>query len=261
MPLPANPRFVTEWEDSFQSFLLYVDADGNVTADFLEHLGAGGITGARIAAGDPLVRFALTVEARVITLRSDGTASSYLVHKAPTHPETSPFTVKPPVAVTGSPIAVDQARFVGRLMDRRIFVVAPDGSVLGYDVLPDGDGAFIHPPFAFGGVPLATDAGVRFCFGMNFHVVQIRDDGSVIGFDTDDNIDSSFLPPVPFAGPTIELSPEGGDFAVTMGTSNSATFGPQFSVVIVRRDGSIVAHSLTHHTVGPPTPVPLEPPV
>ena len=58
----------------------------------------------------------------------------------------------------------------------------------------------------------------------------------------------------------MDLSPEGDDFVVTMGTSNSFTPGPQFSAVVTRRDGSVVAHSLANHTVSAPVAVPMSAP-
>ena len=240
--------------------LLYVDRQGNVSADFLEGFPVFSVTGSPVAAGGDQDRFVLNVDNRLIVLRPDGTAFVHAVRREGLHPDMGPFTIRPPVASTGATIGVgpDQARFVGRMMDRRIFVVQPDGGTLGYDVIPDGDGAFIQPPFAFSGATVATDDDVLFAVGMMFEIVLIRRDGSVISYLTD--VNNSLLPPATLPGPKIDLSPEGGDFVVTMGTSNSFTPGPQFSVVVIRRDGSVVGHTLANHTVSAPFDVPMQPP-
>ena len=260
MPPPATTRFVLQWEDSFTVLLLYVDRQGNVSADFLEGFTVGSVTGSPVAPGGDQDRFVLNVDNRLIVLRPDGTAFVHVVRREGGHPDMGPFTIRPPVATSGAVIGAgpDQARFVGRMMDRRIFVVDPDGGTLGYDVIPDGDGAIIQPPFAFGGAKVATDDDVLFAVGLNFQIVLIRRDGSVTGYPTD--INNNLLPPVTFAGPKIDLSPAGGDFVVTMGTSNSFTPGPQFSAVVVRRNGSVVSHELANHTVSAPFPVPMQPP-
>jgi hypothetical protein len=124
----------------------------------------------------------------------------------------------PPVACSGATIGVsnDQARFIARMLNRRVIVVRPDGAVLGYDVFPDDNGATIQAPFVFGGSKVATDGDDdRFVVGMFFQIVVIHRDGSVSGHDTD--VHNNILPPVAFAGPKIALSPEGSDFVVTMG--------------------------------------------
>jgi hypothetical protein len=260
MPPPATRRFVLPWEDSFAVLVLYVDRQGNVSADFLEGFPVFSVTGSPVAPNGDQDRFVLNVDNHLVVLRPDGRAFVHAVRREGLHPDQGPFTIRPPVATTGAAIGVspDQARFVGRLMDRRIFVVQPDGGTLGYDVIPDGDGAFVQPPFAFGGAKVATDDDVLFVVGMNFEIVLIRRDGSVTGYLTDTN--NNLLPPVTFAGPKIVLSPEGGDFVVTMGTSNSFTPGPQFSAVVVRRDRSVVGHTLDHRTVSAPFAVPMQPP-
>ena len=254
------PRFVTQWEDSFTVLLLYVDRQGNVSADFLEHFPVVDVTGSQVALDGDQSRFVVNVDGRLLVLRPDGTAFVHVVRRVGTHPDLGPFAVHPPVLSTGATIAVspDQARFVGRMMDRRVFVVHPDGGVLGYDVIPDGEGAFVQPPFAFGGARIATDDDVLFAVGMNFQIVFIRRDGSVTSYLTD--VNRNFLPPVTHSGPKIDLSPGGGDFVVSMGTSNSFTPGPQFSLIVVRRDGSIFGHSLGHQTLSEPFAVPLQPP-
>jgi hypothetical protein len=45
-----------------------------------------------------------------------------------------------------------------------------------------------------------------------------------------------------------------------MGTCNSFTPGPEFSVVVVRRDGSVVSHALNNQTVSAPLAVPMQAP-
>ena len=261
MPPPATRRFVLQWEDSFAVLLLYVDHQGKVSADFLEGFQVGDVLGSTVAPnGDP-DRFVVNVDNRLIVLRPDGSAVVHVVKREGGHPDFGPFTIRPPVPTSGATIGVspDQARFVGRMMDRRLFVVHPNGGVLAYDVIPDGDGALIQPPFAFGGATVATDDDVLFAVGMMFQIVLIRRDGSVISYLTSTN--NTLLPPVTLAGPRIELSPQGGDFVVTMGTSNSFTPGPQFSLIVVRRDGSVVGHSLTsNNTVSAPFAVPMQAP-
>ena len=64
-------------------------------------------------------------------------------------------------------------------------MVRPDGAVLGYDVVPDGNGAIIHDPFVFSGSKVATDGDDRFVVGMFFEIIVIHRDGSVSGHDTD----------------------------------------------------------------------------
>jgi hypothetical protein len=260
MPPPTTRRFVLQWEDSFVVMLLYVDRQGNVSADFLEGFPVVDVTGSPVAPDGDQDRFVLNVDNRLIVLRPDGSALVHAVRREGGHPDLGPFTIRPPVASSGAAIGVspDQARFVGRMMDRRVFVVHPNGSTLGYDVIPDGNGAFIQPPFAFGGAKVATDDDVLFAVGLNFEIVLIRRDGSVTGYLTDTN--NNLLPPVTFAGPKIDLSPEGGDFVVTMGTSNSFTPGPQFSAIVVRRDGSVIGHALANHTVSAPFAVPMQAP-
>jgi hypothetical protein len=258
MPPKAAPRFVLQWEDSFVVMLLSVDPGGHVSADFLEGFPAVDVTGSPVAPGGDQDRFVVNVDNSLLVLRPDGTTFVHAVKRQPGGSVgIGPFEIHPPKATTGAPIDVrpDQAKFVGRMMDRRLFVVHPDGGTLGYDVVPDGDDAFVHPPFAFGGARIATDDGVRYVVGLNFQIVLIRSDGSVTGYDTDTS--NNLLPPVTFTGPKIDLSPDGDDFVVTMGTSNSFTPGPQFSAVVVHSDGSVVGHSLAHHTVSAPFAVPM----
>jgi hypothetical protein len=260
MPPPATRRFVLQWEDSFAVLLLYVDRQGNVSADFLEGFPVFSVTGSPVASDGDQSRFVLNVDNSLFVLRPDGTALVHAVRREGLHPDQGPFTIRPPVASSGAAIGVrpDQARFVGRMMERRIFVVQPDGGTLGHDVIPDGDGAIIQPPFTFGGAKVATDDDVSFVVGFNFEIVLIRRDGSVTSYLTDNH--NNLLPPVTLAGSKIDLSPEGGDFVVTMGTTNSFTPGPQASVIVVRRDGSVVGHTLTNQTVSAPFAVPLQPP-
>src|SRR3954454_8851365 len=258
MPPPAAPRFVLQWEGCFVEMLLYVDRQGSVFADFLEGFPVDSVTGSLVAPDGELDRFVLNVEDSLIVLRADGSAFVHAVRRVGLAHDRGPFSIRPPVATSGAVIGVrpDQARFVGRLMDRRIFVVDPDGGTLGYDVIPDGDGAIIQPPFPFGGAKVATDADVLFAVGLNFEIALIRRDGSVTGYMSDTH--NNLLPPVTFAGPKIDLTPEGGDFVVAMGWSNSFTPGPQAAGVVVRRDGSVVGHTLTHQTVSEPFAVPLQ---
>jgi hypothetical protein len=240
--------------------LLSVDRQGNVSADFLEGFTVFSVSGSPVAPESDQDRFVLNVDNSLIVLRPDGRPVVHGVRREGLHPDQGPFTIRPPRASTGAAIDVspDQARFVGRLMDRRIFVVHPDGGTLGYDVVPDLDGAFIHPPVAFGGAKVATDDDVLFVVGLNFEIILIRRDGSVTGYHTESN--ENILPPVTYAGPKIDLSPEGGEFVVTMGTCNSFTPGPEFSVVVVRRDGSVVSHALNNQTVSAPLAVPMQAP-
>jgi hypothetical protein len=260
MPPPATRRFVLQYEDSFVALLLYVDHQGNVSADFLEGFPVVDVTGSPVAANGDRDRFVVNVDGRLIVLRPDGSAVVHVVRREGGHVDLGPFTIRPPVVTSGATIGVrpDQARFVGRMMDSRIFVVHPDGGTLGYDVIPDGDGAFIQAPFAFGGAKVATDDQVLFAVGLNFQIVLVRRDGSVTGYATDTH--HNLLPPVTFAGPKIDLSPQGGDFIVTMGTGNTFTPGPQFSALVVRRDGSVVGHSLADNTVSAPFAVPMQAP-
>ncbi len=258
--MPTTPRFVLQWEDSFTALFLSIDAQGAVSGRFLEGFADDGVIGSPVAVDDDLTRFVLNVDTRLLVLRSDGASLIQAVHRAgPVH-DSGPVEIQPPLATTGAVIAAgpDQARFAGRMMDRRIFIVDPAGGVLGYDYIPDGDGAIIQPPFAFGGARVATDADVRFVVGMFFQIVLVRSDGSVVSHLTDaqDNI----LEPVVLSGPKIELSPDGGDFVVAMGTSNSFTPGPQFSLVVVRSDGSVVAHAVTSQTIAPAVTVAMQPP-
>jgi hypothetical protein len=260
MPLPANPRFVLQWEDSFAVLLLYGDQQGHVTADFLEGVPVVDVTGSPVAPNGAQDRFVLNVDNRLVVLRPDGTAVAHNMRRTSGHPDIGPFLIRPPGASTGASIAIsaDQARFVGRMLDSRIFVVHPDGGVLGYDVIPDGDGIFIQPPVALGGARIATDDDIRFVVGMNFQIILIRSDGSVTSYATDTH--QNFLPPVTLAGPKIDLTPGGGDFVVTMGTGNEFTPGPQFSLIVVRRDGSVVGHSVGHGALSAPFPVPMQAP-
>lgn len=240
--------------------LLHVDGQGSVSADFLEGFPVDSVTGPPVAPDADHDRFVLNVDTSLIVLRTDGSAFVHAVRRVgPTH-DRGPFSIRPPVATSGAVIGVrpDQARFVGRLMDRRIFVVDPQGGTLGYDTTPDGDGAIIQPPFAFGGARVATDDDVLFAVGLNFEIALIRRDGSVTGYMTDTH--NNLLPPVTFTGPKIDLSPEGGDFVVAMGWSNSFTPGPQAAGIVVRRDGSVVGHTLAHQTVSEPFAVPMQPP-
>ncbi len=240
--------------------LLYVDQQGNVSADFLEGFPVDSVTGSPVAPDGDQDRFVLNVDTSLMVLRPDGGTFVHAVRRVGLAHDRGPFAIRPPVATSGAVIGVrpDQARFVGRMLDRRIFVVQPDGLTLGYDTIPDGDGAIIRPPFAFGGAQVATDDDVLFAVGFNFEIVLIRRDGSVTGYLTDTN--NNLLPPVTFAGPKIDLSPAGGDFVVTMGTTNGFTPGPQGACIVVRRDGSVVGHTLAHQTVSEPFAVPLQPP-
>lgn len=260
MPPPAAPRFVLQWEDSFVEMLLYVDRQGNVSADFLKGFPVDSVSGSRVAPDGDQDRFVLNVDNSLLVLRPDGSTFVHAVRRVGLVHDRGPFAIRPPVAASGAVIGVrpDQARFVGRLMDRRVFVVQPDGATLAYDVIPDGDGAIIQPPFTFGGAKVATDDDVLFAVGLNFEIALIRRDGSVTGYMTDTH--NNLLPPVTFTGPKIDLSPGGGDFVVAMGWSNSFTPGPQTAGVVVRRDGSVVGHTLAHQTVSAPFPVPLQPP-
>ena len=120
-------------------------------------------------------------------IRGDGSAFAHTVRQVPPAPEgTRPLTIGAPVACSGATIAVDQARFIARLMDRRVIVVRPDGTVLAYDVVPDDNGAAIAAPFTFGGARVATDGdNDLFVVGMFFQIVVIHRDGSVTGYQTD----------------------------------------------------------------------------
>src|SRR3954469_23987239 len=170
MPRPATPRFVLQWEDSFVVMLLYVDRQGSVSADFLEGFPVVDVTGPPVAPDGDQDRFVLNVDNSIFVLRPDGSTLVHVVRREGGHPDLGPFTIRQPVASTGAVIDVspDRARFVGRLMERRIFVVQPDGATLGYDMIPDGDGAVIQPPFVFGGEKVATDDDVLFVVGFNF---------------------------------------------------------------------------------------------
>jgi len=108
-----------------------------------------------------------TWDGRLIVLRPDGSAVVHVVRREGGHPDLGRFTIRPPVASSGAITGVgpDQARFVGRMMGSRILVIHPDGGTLGYDVIPDRDGAIIQSPFAFGGAKIATDDDVLFAVG------------------------------------------------------------------------------------------------
>ena len=239
---------------------LYIDRQGNVSADFLEGFPVDSVAGSPVAPDEGQDRFVLNVDNSLIVLRPDGLTFVHAVRRTGLVHDRGPFAIRPPVAASGAVIGASpvRARFVGRLMDRRIFVVQPNGATLAYDVIPDGDGAIIQPPFTFGGAKVATDDDVLFAVGLNFEIALIRRDGSVTGYMTDAH--NTLLPPVTFTGPKIDLSPEGGDFVVAMGWSNTFTPGPQAAGVVVRRDGSVVGHTLAHQTVSAPFPVPLQPP-
>src|SRR5579862_7755612 len=159
MPPPATARFVLQGEDSFVVLLLCVDRQGNASADFLEGFPVVAVTGSPVAPDGDQDRFVVNVDGRLVVLRADGSALVHTVVREGGHPDLGPFTIRTPVAASGTSIAVtpDQARFVGRMLERRIFVVRPDGSTLAYDLIPDGDGAIIQPPFTFGGARVATD--------------------------------------------------------------------------------------------------------
>jgi hypothetical protein len=256
-------RFVLPWQDSFLTLLIYIDPQGNVSADFLEYsISNFGVIGSQIAPDGDQDRFVINVDGQIIVIRRDGSAFAHAVRQVPLTPvATLPLTIMPPVACSGATIGVgnDQARFIARMLDRRVIVVRPDGAVLGYDVVPDGNGAIIQAPFVFGGSKVATDGDDDlFVVGMFFQIIVIHRDGSVSGHDTD--VHNNILPPVAFTGPKIDLSPEGGDFVVTIGTGNDFTPGPQNSIIVVRHDGSIFGHSLQGHTVSPPFAVGLKPP-
>lgn len=257
--MPTTPRFVLQWEDSFTVLVLSIDGQGAVSGRFLEGFPDDGVIGSAVALDD-LTRFVLNVDARLMVLRSDGTSLVHTLRREGLLHDSGPLSIRPALATSGSVIAAgpDQARFAGRMMERRIFTVDPAGGVLGYDFIPDGDGGFIQPPFAFGGARIATDDDVRFCVGMFFQIVLVRSDGSVVSHLTDAH--NNILDPVVLTGPKIELSPGGGDFVVTMGTTNSFTPGPQFSLVVVRADGSVVAHSVTSQTIAPAVTVAMQPP-
>jgi hypothetical protein len=256
-------RFVLSWQDSFLTLLIYIDPRGNVSADFLEFsISNFGLIGSQVAPDGDQDRFVINVDGQIIVIRRDGSAFAHAVRQIPPEPKNlHPRTILPPVACSGATIGVsnDQARFIGRMLDRRVIVVRPDGAVLGYDVVPDGDGAIIHAPFVFGGSKVATDGDDDlFVVGMFSQIIVIHRDGSVSGHDTD--VHDNILPPVAFTGSKIALSPEGGDFVVTIGTGNDFRPGPQNSIIVVRDDGSIFGHTIQHQTVSPPFEVSLKPP-
>jgi hypothetical protein len=196
----ASPtrRFALPWEDSFLSLLMYIDPQGNVSADFLE-----------------------------------GSISNF--------------------GVTGSQVAFngDDDRFVTRMFSRRIIVVRRDGAVFGHDVIPDGDGAIVQPPFAFAGSKVAFNGEEdRFVVGMFSQIIVIRRDGAVFGHDTTAN--NTILPPFAFSGSKVASNGADDQFVVTMGTGNDITAGPQSCIVVVRRNGGPIGHTVQGPTISPP---------
>src|SRR4051794_37225785 len=81
MPPPAAPRFVLQWEDSFVEMLLYVDGQGNVSADFLEGFPVDSVTGSPVAPDGDQDRFVLNVDNSLIVLRPDGSAFVHAVRR------------------------------------------------------------------------------------------------------------------------------------------------------------------------------------
>ncbi|HEY7361990.1 MAG TPA: hypothetical protein VH642_14325, partial [Streptosporangiaceae bacterium] len=142
---------------------MYIDPQGNVSADFLEDsISNFGVIGSQVAPDGDQDRFVINADNQIIVIRRDGSAFAHAVRQVPAVPiATRPLTIMPPVACSGAAIGAsnDQARFIGRMLSRRVIVVRPDGAVLGYDVVPDGNGAIIQAPFVFGGSKVATDGG------------------------------------------------------------------------------------------------------
>jgi hypothetical protein len=91
MPLPANPRFVLQWEDSFVVLLLYVDSQGNVSADFLEGFPVVDVTGSPVAPNAEQDRFVLNVDNRLVVLRPDGSAFVHEVRRTGGSPDLGPL--------------------------------------------------------------------------------------------------------------------------------------------------------------------------
>jgi hypothetical protein len=203
----ASPtrRFALPWEDSFLSLLMYIDPQGNVSADFLEgSISNFGVTGSKVA--------------------SNG----------------------------------DDDRFITRMFSRRILVVRRDGAVFGHDVIPDGDGAVVQPPFTFAGSKVATNSEDRFVVGMFSRIIVIRRDGAVFGHDTTAN--NTILPPFAFAGSKVASNGDDDQFVVTMGTGNEITPGPQSCIVVVRRNGGLVGHTVQGRTISAGFEIRLRPP-
>jgi hypothetical protein len=260
----ASPRrFVLPWEDSFLSLLMYIDPAGNVSTDFLEgSISNFGVTGSRVAFNGDNDRFVINVDNRIIVIQRDGGVFAHAVRQIPLQPiATRPLTILEPVACSGSKVASngDDDRFVTRLFSRRIIVVRRDGAVFAHDVIPDGDGAFVQQPFAFAGSKVAVNGEEdRFVVGMFSQIIVIRRDGAVFGHDT--TADNTILPPFAFSGSKIASNGEDDQFVVAMGTTNDSTAGPQSAIVVVRRDGGLLGHTVQGRTVSPPFELRLRPP-
>ena len=266
--MAAPRRFVLPWEDSFLSLLLYIDPAGNVTADFLEgSVSNFGIMGSQVAFNGDLGRFVVNVDGRIVVIGRDGGVFAHAVRQIPLQPiATRPLTILPAVACSGSKIASngDDDRFVTRLFSRRIIVVRRDGAVFVHDVIPDGDGAIVPPPFAFGGSKVAVNGEEdRFVVGMFRQIIVIRRDGAVFGHDTTASpnpAENIVSPPFAFSGSKIAANSAEDLFVVAMGVTNDFTVGPQSAIVVVRRDGSLVGHTVQGRTVSPPFEIRLRPP-
>jgi hypothetical protein len=257
----APRRFVLPWEDSFLSLLMYIDPAGNVSTDFLEGSASNfGVIGSQVAFKGDEDRFVINVDNRIVVIRRDGNVFAHAVRQIPLLPTaTRPLTILPPVACSGSKVASngDADRFVTRLFSRRIIVVRQDGTVVGHDVIPDGDGAIVPPPFAFTGSKVATNSEDRFVVGMFSQIIVIRRDGAVFGHNTTGA--NAILPPFAFSGSKIASSAD-DQFVVAMGATNDFTVGPQSAIVVVRRDGSLVGHTVQGRTVSSPFEIRLRPP-
>jgi hypothetical protein len=259
----APRRFVLPWEDSFLSLLMYIDPAGNVSTDFLEGSASNfGVIGSKVAFDGDNDRFVINVDNRIVVIRRDGNVFAHAVRQIPLLPTaTRPLTILPPVACSGSKVASngDADRFVTRLFSRRVIVVRQDGTVVGHDVLPDGDGAIVPPPFEFTGSKVATNSEDRFVVGMFSQIIVIRRDGTVFGHDTD-AVNKIISPPFAFSGSKIASNSADDQFVVAMGVTNDFTVGPQSAIVVVRRDGGLVGHTVQGGTVSPPFEVRLRPP-
>jgi hypothetical protein len=256
-------RFALPFEDSFLSLLMYIDSRGNVSADFLEgSISNFGVTGSQVAFNGDDDRFVINVADLILVIRRDGGVFAHAVRQIPPTPIASgPLRIMPPVACSGSRVAFngDVDRFVARMFERRIIVVRRDGAVFGHDIIPDGDGAFIQPPFAFTGSKVAFNGEEgRFVVGMFSQIIVIRRDGAVFGHDT--TADNRILPPFAFSGSKVAFNGEDDQFVVTMGTTNTITAGPQNCIVVVRRDGGLLGHTVQGRTISPPFEVRLRPP-
>jgi hypothetical protein len=259
----APRRFVLPWEDSFLSLLMYIDDAGNVSADFLEgSISNFGVMGSQVGFNGDLGRFVINVDGRIVVIGRDGGVFAHAVKQIPPTPiATRPLTILPAVACSGSKIASngDDDRFVTRLFSRRIIVVRRDGAVFAHDVLPDGDGAIVPPAFAFTGSKVAVNGeDDRFVVGMFSQIIVIRRDGAVFGHDT--TAANAILPPFAFSGSKIASNSADDQFVVAMGVTNDFTVGPQSAIVVVRRDGSLVGHTVQGRTVSPPFEIRLRPP-